>query len=145
MVLISPLVRTFQAANQLAGMVVLPIVMLLGAPIMAVMSLSAWPRALWFRGPEGESLLTGPVIEQMALHGIPNRIRDLNQLSGGLFVAMTEIVGVAVIVGLGLGRLDRASGPVLWRDSGKDRQPGGTGDCPWLARCSRGTAADDVL
>ena len=29
------------------------------------------------QGPEGETLLTGPVIDQAALHGILNRIRDL--------------------------------------------------------------------
>jgi hypothetical protein len=27
--------------------------------------------------PGGETVLTGPVIDQAALHGIPNRIRDL--------------------------------------------------------------------
>lgn len=46
MVLISSGARTFQAANQLAGVVVLPIVMLLGAPIIAVMGLGAWLSAL---------------------------------------------------------------------------------------------------
>jgi hypothetical protein len=29
------------------------------------------------QGPEGERVLTGPVIDQAALHGILNRIRDL--------------------------------------------------------------------
>lgn len=46
MVLISSRARTFQAANQLAGVVALPAVMLLGAPIVGVMGLGAWPMAL---------------------------------------------------------------------------------------------------
>ena len=29
------------------------------------------------QGPDGETALTGPVIDQAALHGILNRIRDL--------------------------------------------------------------------
>ena len=29
------------------------------------------------QGPGGETMLTGPVIDQAALHGILNRIRDL--------------------------------------------------------------------
>jgi hypothetical protein len=29
------------------------------------------------QGPDGEAVLTGPVIDQAALHGILNRIRDL--------------------------------------------------------------------
>ncbi len=30
------------------------------------------------RGPEGESILSGPVADQAALHGILAKIRDLN-------------------------------------------------------------------
>jgi ABC-2 type transport system permease protein len=42
MVLISSRARTFQAANQLSAVVVLPIFMLLGAPIIGVMCFSGW-------------------------------------------------------------------------------------------------------
>jgi hypothetical protein len=38
----------------------------------------------WFEGmrieplPDGETLLSGPLIDQAALHGLLNRIRDMN-------------------------------------------------------------------
>jgi ABC-2 type transport system permease protein len=46
MVLISSRARTFQGASQLGGMVVLPIVMLLGTLLTGTMFLSAWLVAL---------------------------------------------------------------------------------------------------
>ena len=46
MVLISSRARTFQEANQLAGVVVLPTLMLLGAQVFTVMCFGAWAVAL---------------------------------------------------------------------------------------------------
>jgi len=46
MVLISSRARTFQAANQLAAVVIMPIFMLLGAPIIGAMGYGTWLTAL---------------------------------------------------------------------------------------------------